>query len=291
MASKDHSVRDSLTDPTISPVIMNMTNLISSGYNNVYRYSFPGSASFKNAKVAVSNIQMYYSWYNISSLQNNNTLSLIFPTAATTATIGVTIPTGSYTVADLNSYLQSIMVANNYYLIDATGNYVYYLELVENGTRYAIQLNTYPVPTSLPVGWTNPGWTLPVTGNTPQLVIPASNIVNLLGFAAGTYPSPAQATAYSALSSSTPQLSPVSSVIIGCNLVNNRLANPTTVVYSFSPGGVTYGSLIQSNAYQYSWVDVQDGTYSSIDITFYDQSFNNLQIIDTNLVIFLLIKA
>ncbi len=79
-------------------------------------------------------------------------------------------------------------------------------------------------------------------------------------------------------------------MVVGCNLVNNKLANPRSIIYSFSPGGVTYGSLIQSNAYQYSWVDIQDGTYSSIDISFYDQNYNNLAILDTNIVIFLLIK-
>jgi hypothetical protein len=283
--------KETSASATISPVILNQTNLIPSTLNNVYRYAFPGSAAFKGSKVAVSNIQIYYSWVNISASANNNTLSMIFPVGAGTVTVAVTIPDGTYTVADLNSYLQSIMVANGYYLVDAMGNFVYYMELVENGVRYAIQLNTFPVPTALPVGYTNPGaWSLPVTGNTPQLVIPATDIVQLLGFPAGTYPTPAQTTAYSTLSTTVPQLSPVSSVVVGCNLVNNKLANPRSIIYSFSPGGVTYGSLIQSNAYQYSWVDIQDGTYSSIDISFYDQNYNNLAILDTNIVIFLLIK-
>ncbi len=277
---------------TISPVILNMSNVVSNGgLNNVYRYTFPGSTGFRNSKIAVSNIQIFYSWQNITSNYANNTLSMIFPTAATTATVSVTIPNGTYSVADLNSYLQSVMVANNYYLINGAGDYIYYLELVENASRYAIQLNTYPVPTALPAGWTNPGWTLPAVGYTPQLVVPNTSIQTLLGFVAGTYPSPQQTAAYSVLSTSVPQLSPVSSVIVGCNLVNNKLSNPRSVIYSFSPGGTTYGNLIQSSAYQYSWVDIQDGTYSSIDITFYDQNFNNLQILDTNLVIFLLIQS
>lgn len=280
------------TSKTISPVILNSTNLISNGgLNNIYRYAIPGSGLFRDAEIAISNIQMFYSWQNITSTYDNNTFSIIFPTGAGTATVNLTVPDGTYTVADLNSYIQSIMVANNYYLIDGGGDFVYYLELVENASRYAIQLNTFPVPTALPAGWTNPGWALPVVGNTPQLVVPSTAIQTLLGFTAGTYPSPAQATAYSALSTSVPQLSPVSSVIVGCNLVNNQLANPRSVIYSFSPGGTTYGNLIQSSAYQYSWVPIQNGTYSSVDITFYDQNFNNLRILDTNVVIFLLIRS
>lgn len=276
---------------TIYPLVLNQSNVISNGgLNNIYRYNFPGSATFQNAKIAVSNIQVYYSWQNINTYYANNQFSIIIPTGAGTTTLNITIPSGSYSVADLNAYVQSQLVSNNFYLIDSNGNYVYYVEFAENSVRYSIQLNEFPVPTALPAGWTNPGWTLPLATATPQVVIPATNIQALLGFAAGTYPAAPQATAYSVLSTSTPQLSPVSSVILGCNLVNNKLANPRSTIYSFSPGGVSYGSLIQSSAYQYSWVDIQDGTYSSVDITFYDQNFNGLQIIDTNLVIFLLVK-
>lgn len=276
----------------ISPVILNQTNLVSNnGFNNIYRYAFPGSAAFKDAKLAVSKIQIYYSWQNINTYYNNDTLSIIFPTAATTATLSITIPNGTYSIADLNAYLQSQMIANNYYLVDSGGNNVFYIELVENAVRYSVQLNTFPVPTSLPSGWTNPGYTLPTTAYTPQLVVPATNIVNSIGFAAGTYPPAQQTSTYSVISTTVPQLSPVSSVIVQCNLVNNLLSNPRSVIYSFSPGGVSYGSLIESNAYEYSWIPIQDGTYSTIDIIFYDQNNNQLQIIDTNLVIFLLIES
>lgn len=279
-------------DYTVSPIILNSSNLVSGGYNNVYRYRFPGSATFKDSKLAVSNVQIYYSWYTISSNNNNNTFSIIIPTGAGTATLSITVPNGSYSISDLNSYIQSQLVSNGYYLVDSNGNYVYYIELVTNSTRYAVQLNCFPVPTALPAGWSNPGaWALPLATSTPQLVVPSTNFQYIIGFAPGTYPSPAQATTYSTISTITPQVSPVSSVILGCNIVSNRLANPQTTLYSFSPGGATYGQLIQSSAYQYSWVSIPDGTYSSIDIIFYDQNFNALQIVDTNLVVFLLIRT
>jgi len=42
---------------TISPIVLNQTHVVSNGgYNNVYRFSFPGSAGFRDAKVAISNI-------------------------------------------------------------------------------------------------------------------------------------------------------------------------------------------------------------------------------------------
>ena len=70
----------------------------------------------------------------------------------------------------------------------------------------------------------------------------------------------------------------------------NRYSNPGTVLYSFSPASTTFGSLIQSNPNQYSFVNIQDGNYPYFDIQFYSQDFQPLQINDTNLVVMLLIK-
>jgi len=272
-------------------VPLNMTNLVPSTNQNVYRYTFPGSAYFRDASLSVKSISIFYSWQNINSTYGNNTLSIIFPTGATTATLSITIPNGTYSVSDLNSYLQSQMIANNYYLIDSTGNYVYYIELVENSVRYTIQLNEFSVPTSLPAGWTNPGWTLPTTAYTPQFVVPSTTIQTLLGFAAGTYPAAQQTSTYSTISTTTPQFNPVSAIMVGCNLINNLLSNPRTIIDTFTQGTTAVGSTITSIDYEYPWFPIVDGNYSSIDITFYDQNFNNLQIVDPNLNIFLLIKT
>lgn len=282
-----------LVDGTIFPVILNQTNLVpNTAANNIYRYNFPGSATFKNAHIAVSNVQIYYSWRNVSAANGNNVYQVIVPVGAGTTTLTITMPDGSYSVSDLNAYLQYALIqAGIGYLVDASGNYVYYMNIQENAVRYTVQFNMFSCPTALPTGWTNPGsWSLPTTAYTTQLVIPSTNIRSLLGFNAGTYPTPQQTTNYSVISSTVPQLSPVSSVVVGCSLCNNKLSNPRTVVYSFSPGGTTYGNLINSSAYQYSWTTVQDGTYNDITITLYDQQFNPLPVLDTNIVIFLLIK-
>lgn len=278
-------------DDTVSPIILNMGNIIPSSFNNVYSYNFPGSANFKGAKIAVSQVQIFYSWRNITSGNQNNAFSIIVPTGAGPVTVSITVPDGTYSVSDLNSYIQNILISRGYYLVNAQGAFIYYVEIVENSTRYAIQLNMFPVPTVLPTGWSNPGgWSLPVAVATPRLVVPNTSFQSYLGFLPGTYPPASQSAAYSTLSSFTPQVSPVSSVIMGCNLVQNPLANPQTTLYSFSPGTASYGGLIQSNAFDFSYVRIPDGTYSSLDITFYDQNFNNLAIVDTNIIIVLLIK-
>lgn len=276
----------------ISTIILNQSNLLE-GTRNVFRYIFPqGGAKFKDVKLAIANINMYYSWYNISSDYNNNQFSIIFPTFAGTTTLNITIADGFYTAADLNSYLQQEFITAGLYLVDSNGDYVYYMELIENPTAYAIQMNSYAVPTSLPVGYTNPAsMTFPAVASTPQLVVSASNsFSSIIGFSAGTYPSVVQSTTYSVVSDITPAVSPVSSVIVLCSLLNNQYAIPSSVCNSFAPS-VSFGSTISFSPNEYSFCNCQNGNYNSFDITFVDQSFNALPIIDTDLIIQVLIAT
>jgi hypothetical protein len=133
--------------------------------------------------------------------------------------------------------------------------------------------------------------TFPATLKTPQLLVASNAFRNIIGFNAGTYPAVVQTTTYSVLSSFTPQVSPVQSVILSCSLLNNRYSNPSTLLYSFSPAGVNFGNLIESNPNQYSFVPIQDGNYPNFDIQFLDQNFNPLAINDTNLVVMLLVES
>lgn len=276
----------------VYPLILNSAGLQANQYNNTYRYTFPaGSVQFSKSKVAVGTVNIYYSWFNIGSTYNNQSYQIIFPTFAGTTTLTITMPDGYYDVSSINSYLQQIFITNGLYLVNGSGQNVYYAEFITNQNYYGIQFNSYPVPIALPGGYTNPGgMTFPVVAATPQLVVQANNFTNLIGFTAGTYPTVAQNTNYSVLSSYTPQVSPVQSIILACTLLNNRYSNPGTVLYSFTPAGATFGGIIQSQPAFPSWIDIQDGNYPNFDIQFLDQNFNPLPINDTNLVVQLLIK-
>lgn len=279
-------------DSQLYPIILNSSNVVAGSNNSIYRYVFPqGSVKFNKSKVAVASINIYYSWFNILANLGNNTFTYIWYDNTGSATFTITFPDGFYTVDELNSYIQSQMIANGHYLVNSAGSYVYYFELVTNSTYYAIQFNSYPIPTALPGGYTNPaGITFPAVASTPQITIAADAFRDIIGFNAGTYPAATQATTYSKLSDFTPQVSPVQSVILSCTLLNNKYSNPSTVLYSFSPAGTTFGSLIQSNPSEFSFVDIQSGNYNTFDITFLDQNFNFLKINDNNLVVQLLIE-
>jgi hypothetical protein len=281
------------SNETLYPLVINSSNLVQNGNNNTYRYQFPsGSVKFDNSKVAVASVSMYYSWYNITAANGNNSFQIIWPIGAGTSTFTITLPNGFYAITDLNSYLQQFCITNGLYLINSSGQYVYYCEFITNSNYYSVQFNAYSIPTALPVGWTQPSnWVgYPTTAYTPQLIVPSTNFRNIIGFNAATLPAVQQITTYSKLSDFTPQVTPTQSVILTCSLLNNQYSNPRTVLYSFSPAGTTFGSIIQSNPNQYSFIDVQDGNYSDFQISFLDQSFNPLLLNDTNLVIMLLIK-
>jgi hypothetical protein len=277
--------------PTVS-IALTQSDVVSGSNNSKYNYRFPISAFFREGdQVALQTLNIYYSWPNISSTNNNNTFSYIWPTGAGSVTVNITVPNGFYTIEELNAYLQSVMVANNQYLIDSSGNYVYYLQITSNSTLYSFQLNSWPVPTSLPSGYTAPvGFpAYPTTTRTPQFVIPSTNITTLLGFAAGSYPSAPQASAYSATSTQTPQISPVSSVNILCSLLNNSLSRPVNLLYNFAPN-TTYGSQIQITPPTMVYQPIQTGTYNEIGISFVDQDFQPLNILDSNISVILSIK-
>lgn len=276
----------------VYPLILNSSNYISNTAST-FRYDFPsGAVRFKNSKIAIGSINIFNSWQNITASNENNTYQIIFPTNAGTTTITITMPDGFYEISDVNSYLQQQFIANGLYLVDSGGQYVYYAEFITNSTYYGIQFNSYPVPTALPVGYTNPAaMTFPLVDTTPQLVVASNSFQQIIGFDAGTYPNPSQNTTYSVLSTFTPQVSTIQSLTITCNLLNNRFAVPGTVLYNFSSGGTAYGSLVETSPNFPQFVDVQEGLYPYIEISFIDQSFNPITLLDTNLTVLLLILS
>ena len=240
--------------------------------------------------MALQSLSIYYSWPNITAAYGNNT----FQYSWLGTPVSVTLPDGFYTISEVNSYLQSVMVANSQYLIDSAGNYVYFLEITTNSSLYAVQLNAYPIPTStqaaalgytLPTGWAG----YPVSATTPQFIVPSTDLQNIFGISAGTYPAATQSTVYSKTSSFTPQFSPVSSVYVLCSLVNSRYSLPQNVIYNFSPS-VTYGSKVVIQPPYLVYSKIQEGSYPSVTVQFVDQSFQALNILDSNISVLLSIK-
>ena len=282
-------------------LVLNSTNVTSTSTNTTFKYNFiNGGFQLKNMEMCVSSITLPYSFYNVSSYYNNRTFSLIFPKGATTQTISVTLPEGFYTVTDINSYIQQICLDNGAYLIDSTGNYVYYQQLVYNSTYYSVQLLLYPVPTTLPTGYSyasagtlyTSSTNLPTTSYTPQLVLSsAGSISTIIGFKTGTtYPS-AQSTAnQSILSTLTPVGSTVNSIIMQCSLVNNPVTSPSDILDSLPIHNSTFGSNITYEPSFEKFISLSDGTFNNFTFSFRDQNLNEIYARDPNVSITLIIR-
>ena len=280
---------------------LNSTNVSNTNTNTTFRYNFiNGGFTCKDYEMSISSITLPYSFFNVSSYYNNKTFSLIFPTAATTITYAITLPDGFYTITDINSYIQQQCVLNGAYLLDSSGNYVYFVKMVYDSTYYAVQFLYYLVPTLAGIGtYTRPssglysaaGTGLPTTAYTPQLVLASTgSIRTIMGFASGTFPS-TQATASSdVLSTLTPIGSTVNSILMQCSLISNRCTNPTDIIDSMPINNVSFGSNITYEPSFEKFVDVSDGTFNNFEFSFRDQNLNEIYAKDPNVSITLIIR-
>jgi hypothetical protein len=280
-------------------LLLNSSNVIGSN-NNTYQYNFiSGSFHAKDCEMAVSSLAIPYSWFNVSSSYNNNTISITFPYLATTATLNITLPNGFYSVSDINNYIALQMINAGLYLINSSGSYVYYFQVSSNATYYTNTVVLSLVPTTLPSGYTQPStgyWStvsgngLPTTTSTPSFTLASSGSINkILGFATGTYAS--STTVNQSINGTiTPIGSTVNALVIRCNLLSNNIAMPSDILDTVPISATSFGyNLIYNPPFQ-KWISIRDGSYNSMTITFQDQSLNTVYANDPNLSMALLIR-
>jgi hypothetical protein len=288
-------------------IILNRNNLIPDGQNNKMIYQFPGSVTFKDTYIALSQISMYYSWYNISSQLLNNTLQYTWRVGATTSTFTINIPDGLYEVSVLNELLQFNMIQNGHYLINSAGQNVYYMEMLINPSRYAVQLNTFLVPLALPAGWVQPASFVgfPTATFNPQFIIPTA-MNQVLGFVVNfttnantdnlyippvgdQYVSKIANGTLSYISTLAPDIQPNSSVLISVSNIDNQYASPSSILYSVVPS-VAIGTIISEKPPQYAFNKLIDGTYNQLRLTFLGTNLIPLKINDPSITVLLVLK-
>lgn len=288
-------------------IVLNRSNIVQDGDNNKMIYQFPGSVHFKDSYIALSQVSMYYSWFNISEQFNNNIIQYTWRVGAVLTTFTVDIPDGLYEIAKINEYLQFAMIQNGHYLINAVGDNVYYLEVEVNPSRYAVQMNTYLVPTALPAGYTQPASWVGYSANTfnPQIILPA-NINLIFGFTAGFTTDLNLNNAYvppvgqdliaklangtiSYISTQAPDIQPNSSILVSISNIDNKYSNPTGIIYSIVPS-VAIGALINEKPPQYAWNKLLEGTYNQLRLTILGTNLQPIKINDPSITFLLVIK-
>lgn len=299
-------------------LVLNQGNIIPNGNNSTLVYKFPNSIKLTDKYIAVSSINMFYSWFNITAALGNNVFYFQWDSAGAVSTI--TIPDGLYEISQLNHYLQFWFIENGYYYIDSNGTNVYMAEILLNTSRYAIQLNTYynytaatlPANLSLPTSF--PGY--PAVRQNPVLTFPA-NFNAIVGYTAGfssnpnpysiayptsgSYQPPVPSTkaqnyvaksnigTLSYLSNLAPQVQPNSNILFSISNINSPYSQPSSVIYSISPA-VGIGEQISEVPPNYCWVKLVDGTYSQLTLTLLGNNLQPLTIQDPNLTILLVIR-
>ena len=262
---------------SVSTIILTQDNIVNlNNGNNQLVFKFPNSVRLSNHAIAVSGISMFYSWFNITALFQNNTFSYTWvDNTGTINNYNVVIPDGVYDISTINSYFQSVMVDNGTYAINTAGEYVYYLEMVVNASQYKIQINSYQVPATFPSGWT-----IPSAGHflsNPQIIIPP-NFNNIVGFSANyTFPSTtAPQGNISTLSSVAPQVNPNPTLFLTCSGIQNPYTIPSSILYSISPNA-NVGEQISVVPPQLVFNKLLEGTYDRL--TFSWLGTNNQPII------------
>lgn len=262
--------------------------------NNRLVYQFQGGGvSFNNNEIALCSLQMYYSWFNINEqLYKNSKYQYVW----VDGTIhDVVMPNGFYSVSDLNNFLEATMIQNTHYLVDTTtGNFVYYLQWETNATYYAVQMNAYLVPNTLPVGFSLPPsatWSLPATSQTPRITILNNGFQDIVGFYAGTYPPTSPyTTTYSKISDVAPQLNPISSIQITCSLASNPYSPQSKQIYAFGVPEVVFGGNILINTPEYAFQQIINGSYNQFVVEIIDQNGRPINLQDPQICIVLVIR-
>jgi len=285
----------------MNTIVLNSSNILEGSNNSTLLYNFPNSVKFENHQIAVQSVNMYYSWQNINNTTlKNNIFSYSWVVAGVLTTFTVTIPNGLYEITDINNYLQYVFIQNGHYLINNLSKNVYYAEFLVNPNTYAVNIITYPVPTSLPSGWTTPtanpqtgalAWgTFPATFFNPIITIPASfNLI--IGYAAGfaTVINTGINTILTHTSSVAPNVQPNSSVLMTISNISNIYSSPSSVIHSITPD-VGFGSLIRSVPNEYVFCDLLKGTINSLYVRLLGTDGNALNILDSNMTIILVVK-
>jgi hypothetical protein len=276
-------------------LIVNSSNVVANTNNSVFKYNFPaGNVEFmKGQKLALGSIQMYYSTFNITAAQGNNSFSYVWVDGRE---ITITIPDGFYEISTLNDFLHFVMVQQGHYLLDSAGNYYYFITLVVNSSTYQIDVNcfpislaTYPVATytigtytastittsspTTPVLWSRP--TSPIT---PMFRVLANNFRNIVGFQAGYYPQ--GQTGYASTIPTTP-LAQAAITITATSTFSITSIVGTTLTTTGSPAllagmvisgtGITTGTYIVSGSAN-TWLVSVSQTIGAITGTFYSMS-------------------
>jgi hypothetical protein len=259
----------------MSSIILNSTHIIDKINNSTFQIDFERSIMLQEKHIALTSASLYFSWRNITS--SNNKFSYIW---IGDVEYSVELPIGFYEITDIRTYFQYVMTQNGHVMTNIeTNSTISFIDILVNNTKYSIDIITYPVPTTLPGGFTL-SVTFPSVAKNPRLILP-SGMNDIFGYDVDfTTNSGSEIQTYD--STKAPNVSPDSSVLLVCDQVNNEFSN-LGILYSISPS-VGIGSLIVDRPSQPIYSKLKNGSYNSLTFRILSsKTFRPIEIVDSEI--------
>ena len=183
--------------------------------------------------IVLSNLSIYYKWKNIKSSYNNNK----FKTSAPTWNDKFELPDGSYSVSDIQDYLEYILKKHGKN-VDKSSVQIY-LHKLENWVTFKIK-NGYSLELLTPE-------TMKLLGSTKNKITKDKNGENV------------------------PNLEITEVVLVHCNIVNNDYQRDSRVLYTFVPSK-PFGSLLEISPTNHIFLKLFNSEYDEIIVWFTNQN-------------------
>jgi len=258
---------------------------------NKFIYHFDRNIEFTNKDtIAIENLTMYNSMFNITQLKGNNRFTLTW-NADTITSYDIVMEDQYLDVAQLASFMKKTCIDLGLFLIDADGNALVYLDINTISNLYDIEFISKPLPTEaerISKGYsypTNATWVCSTESKNMQITL-GNQFGEILGLTAGTYPIVSSNINSSSRSTITPQVIKSNSILVGCNLVKNDMSEFSQILTGI-PIDASFGGTISYIGASGSATNLTNITTNTLQITFYDQYFANLNMIDPNITLLL----
>ena len=208
-----------------------------------FKLDLADKLNLKNPKknIALVNLSIYYTWKNIKAEYSNNKFKISAPTWNET----FDLPDGSYTIDDIQDYLEFIIKKHE--TLTDNRSIKIYSNKIKNIIVFKIK-NGYKIELLAPD-------TMKLLGSTKNVVDKDKNSENI------------------------PKLESVEVVLVHCNLVKNDYQHASKVLFSFVPSK-QFGQLLDISPHVFTTMNTVNAEFSFVEVWFTDQSSQALEIED-----------
>ena len=191
--------------------------------------------------VALSNLNIYYTWKNVKRSYNNNKFKISAPIWSEE----FKLPDGSYSVPDIKDYFEYILKKHSASVVNPSIRM--YINRIENRITFKTK-NRYYLKLLTPE-------TMKLLGSTESKITKDKNGENV------------------------PHLEVVELVLVHCNLVNNDYQQDSRIFYTFVPNK-TFRSLLEISPTNQVFLKTCNSEFQEVTIWFTDQTSKPLELED-----------